>query len=82
MGVLSIREFNANVSRAIARVEAGETIEITRNGKAIAELRPKRPVRDENWWKAYHEMVAVMQKGFPGKIGKITDEDKYGDAEL
>ncbi|MGI8930936.1 MAG: type II toxin-antitoxin system Phd/YefM family antitoxin [Sphingomicrobium sp.] len=82
MGALSIRELNANISKALSRVEAGETLDITRNGKVIAELRPKRPVRDAAWWKAYDESVAMMRKGFPGKIGKITEEDKYGDAPL
>ena len=82
MGALSIRELNRNISNALARVEAGETLDITRNGKVIAELRAKRPVRDEKWWKAYRETVETMTRGFPGKIGKITEEDKYGDAEL
>lgn len=82
MGALSIRELNANISKVIARVEAGETLDITRNGKVIAELRPKGRVRDAAWWKAYDESVALTRKGFPGKIGKITEEDKYGDADL
>ena len=82
MGAISIRELNSNLSKAVARVEAGETIDITRNGRVVAELRAKRPVRDKKWWKTYREMVAVMEKGFPGKVGKITEEDKYGDAEL
>lgn len=82
MTALSIRELNANISKVIARVEAGESIAVTRNGRVVAEIKPKRPVRDERWWKTYHEMVAVMEKGFPGKIGKITEEDKYGDADL
>lgn len=82
MGALSIRELNSNISKALARVAAGETLDITRNGKVIAELRPKRPIRDAAWWKTYREMVAAMAKGIPGKIGKITEEDKYGDADL
>ena len=82
MGAMSIRELNANISKAVARVEAGETIDITRNGRVVAEIRAKRPVRDERWWKAYREMISVMERGFPGKIGTITEEDKYGDAEL
>lgn len=36
MGVMSIREFNANTSAAFAKVEAGETIEVTKDGKVIA----------------------------------------------
>ncbi len=82
MSAMSIRELNANISKAITRVEAGETIDITRNGRVVAEIRAKRPVRDERWRATYREMVAVMEKGFPGKIGTITEEDKYGDAEL
>ncbi len=82
MGVLSIRELNANISKVLARVEAGETLDISRNGKVIAELRPKRPIPDAAWWKAYDESAAMLRKGFPGKIGSITDEDKYGDADL
>ncbi len=81
MGILSIREFNANISKVLARVEAGETLDITRNGKVIAELRPKRE-RDAAWWKAYDESVALMKKGIPLGIGKVTQEDKYGDADL
>ena len=38
MGVLSIREFNSNVSKAIAAVEAGEDIVLTRNGLRIARI--------------------------------------------
>ena len=82
MVALSIRELNANISKVLARVEAGETLDITRNGKVIAELRPKRRVRDAAWWKAYDESVAMMRKGIPVSIGKVTAEDKYGDIDL
>ncbi len=81
MGAISIREFNANISKVIARVEAGETLDITRNGKPIAELRPKGRVRNAAWWKAYDESVALMRQGIPVAIGKVSEEDKYGDAE-
>jgi len=79
MGVLSIRELNANISRALARVEAGEVLDISRNGKVIAEIRPKAPVRDAAWWKAYDESVEFLKRGLPLGIGKVTPEDKYGD---
>lgn len=82
MGVLSIRELNSNISKALARVEAGEILDITRNGKVIAELRPKRPAKDEEWWRAYRESARVLKKGFPVNAGMITEEDKYGDADL
>ena len=35
MGVMSVRELNANLSKALARAEAGEVIEITKNGSLL-----------------------------------------------
>lgn len=65
MGMISIREFNASVSRTLARVEAGETIEITRNGKVIVEMKPKtpRPLDDPERQKAFEELMAFLKKG-------------------
>lgn len=40
MAVVSIREFSYNPSAMFARVEHGETIEVTRHGKVIALLTP------------------------------------------
>lgn len=82
MGVLSVRELNANISKALARVEAGEVLDISRNGKVIAELRAKRPVRDAAWWQAHDQMTEFMKRGLPMKIDEIGEEDKYGDAPL
>ena len=80
MPVLSVRELNGNISRALARVEAGETLEISRNGKVIAELRPKQPARDPKWQQAYAETETFLAQGLPLGIGKVRPEDKYGDA--
>jgi prevent-host-death family protein len=79
---LSIRDLNANISKVIDRVEAGEVIDISRNGKVVAELRPKRPVRDAAWWKARREMEESLKSAFLSGIGKISEEDRYGDADL
>jgi prevent-host-death family protein len=40
MAAVSIREFSYNPSAMFARVEHGETIEVTRHGKVIAVLTP------------------------------------------
>lgn len=79
MGILSVREFNANVSKAISRVEAGETIVITKNGQVVAELRPRSDARSAEWQAAYDESQALMRNGLDLRIGKVTVEDKYGD---
>ncbi|MFC3712077.1 type II toxin-antitoxin system Phd/YefM family antitoxin [Sphingoaurantiacus capsulatus] len=77
--MLSIREFNANVSKAIARVEAGETIAIMKNGKVVAELRPRSEERSPEWQVAYDGSLAAMREGLDLRIGKVAHEDKYGD---
>lgn len=78
MGVMSIREFNANVSKAFAKVEAGELIEITRNGKIIAEIRPKRQNRmdDPEFVAARERLLAGMAKGIADINGPFTYEER------
>lgn len=80
MGVMSIRELNANLSKAISRAEAGEVIEITRNGKVVTELRSKRLNRmDEPEFRAkYEKMMESMRKGIPGLNGPFTYEERTG----
>ncbi len=80
MGVMSIRELNANVSAALAKVEAGETIDVTRNGKVIAEIRPKRKNRmdDPEYRARYEKMLAMMREGIPGLDGPFTYEERTG----
>jgi antitoxin (DNA-binding transcriptional repressor) of toxin-antitoxin stability system len=63
MGVLSIREFNQNVSEAFARVEDGESLIITKNGKVFAEVRPKTDAIDPARQQAIDDMMAGMRRG-------------------
>ncbi len=80
MGVMSIREFNANTSAAFAKVEAGETIEVTKNGKVIAEIRPKRKNRldDPEIRAAWEKLREGMTTGIPGLSGPATYEERTG----
>jgi antitoxin (DNA-binding transcriptional repressor) of toxin-antitoxin stability system len=80
MGVMSIREFNANTSAAFAKVEAGETIDVTKNGKVIAEVRPKPKNRldDPQIRAAYERIKARMEIGIPGLTGPATYEERTG----
>ena len=82
MSALTVRELNSNISKALARVEAGETIDILRNGKVVAEIRPKDDKSTAEWRKAYRESVELLRRGLAGRVERITDEDKYGDAYL
>lgn len=82
MGVMTVRELNANVSQALARAEAGEIVSITKNGKPVAELRPAQIVRDEKWYAARERMVELIKNKFGRSTGKVTYEDKHGPAPL
>jgi prevent-host-death family protein len=78
MGVMSIRELNANLSKALSRAEAGEVIEITKNGKPIAELRPKPKNRmdDPEFRAARERLLEGMRKGIPGLKPPYTYEER------
>lgn len=80
MGVMSIRELNANTSKALAKVEAGEVLDITKNGRVIAEIRPKRKNRmdDPKFRAAYERMIERMERGIPGLKGPATYEERTG----
>jgi antitoxin (DNA-binding transcriptional repressor) of toxin-antitoxin stability system len=76
VATLSVRELNANVSRALARVEAGEILEIAKNGVVIAELRPKRlrKVDDPVWSARFEALMDDIDKGVP--FGRRFDHDE------
>ena len=77
MTSVSVREFSYNPSAMFARVEQGETIEVTRHGKVIALLAP--PPRYKS---RYDELVATGAI-IPGAAGLTTaDLDKYTRIEV
>jgi prevent-host-death family protein len=83
MKTVTARDANQHFSKVLAEVEQGETVLITKNGKTVAELRPRSddPRDDPAWRAAYEQMVALMQ-AWPDRgisVGAITEDDKYGD---
>jgi len=65
MGVMSIREFNANISRVLARVEAGEDIVLTRQGKRAIRLTREGVEQDEEQRAAsIARLRELMDQGF------------------
>lgn len=66
MTVVSVREFSYNPSAMFARVENGETIEVTRHGRVIAVLSPPRQYKSR-----YDELVA---RGLIIPAPRTTDE--------
>lgn len=78
MGVMSIREFNANISKALAQVEAGEDIVLTRNGKPA--VRITREGLDDKEAKR-EEAIAKLREMFARGVdlgGPYTYEERTG----
>jgi antitoxin (DNA-binding transcriptional repressor) of toxin-antitoxin stability system len=78
MGVMSIREFNRNSSAAFAKVKAGETLDITKNGEIFAEIRPKRKSKmDDPEFRAKREELLSSLKSNPiGLSGPATYDER------
>ena len=59
MATYSVAQAKTNFSRLIDEVEAGEVVEITRRGKPVASLLPRRKVQD------LLPSLARLHKGLP-----------------
>lgn len=80
MKPVSLAEAKAHLSELVDRVEAGDTIEITRRGKAVAQLtavaRPKKPVS----LTALQALTATMKpqsESAGDLLRKMRDDDRY-----
>ena len=84
MRTLNAREANQQFSKLLAAVEAGETVVITKKGQPVAEIRPRSARRqDDPEWRAAYDRMVVLMRSTPAtgyRVGKITEDDKYGDA--
>ncbi len=76
MSTISVREFNSNVSKALAQVRDGHSFDITRNGEIFAEVRPKRQRRadDPTWVAAFESLMDDLDEGVP--FGRRFDHDE------
>lgn len=86
MRTVSIREANQCFSRLVKEVEGGETVVITRQGKPVAQLAPRSASRldDPEFREAFERWSAHLNslKSDGYRVGKITEDDKYGVADL
>ncbi len=53
--IINTYDAKTNLSKLLARVEAGETITIAKAGKPIAELKPHSPA------KTYYDMIGTVK---------------------
>jgi antitoxin (DNA-binding transcriptional repressor) of toxin-antitoxin stability system len=78
MTYMSITEFNRNISEALARVEKGEEISITRRGKPIAVVhKPERVATAAERAKVVEHLRAIFEKGLQFD-GPATYDERTG----
>lgn len=74
---VNIAEAKAHLSDLIARAEAGETIQISRRGRPVVELRaieqPRNPVDVE----ALRAFIATLPRTPAGTVEAMRDEARY-----
>jgi len=84
MRFVTVRDANQNFSKLLSEVEQGQSVLITKNGRTVAELRPRPDdPRDDPEWRAAFERVLQLMRETPAtgfRVGEITEDDKYGDA--
>jgi prevent-host-death family protein len=76
----NIADLKAHLSEVVARVEAGETVEIMRRGKPVATIAPKISPRKKIDFTEIDALVARMpyQEVSAGEfIRQMRDSDRY-----
>ncbi len=76
MGTVSIRELRNQGGEVIDRVEAGESLTVTRDGRPVAELRPVRraALRAEALHRRWRRLRAVDPIAFRRDLDRVLDE--------
>jgi prevent-host-death family protein len=77
---VSLADAKAHLSELVDRVEAGETIDITRRGKAVARLtgtaRPRKRI-DRAMLQALTAAVPPQTQGAADLVRSMRDDDRY-----
>ncbi len=80
MNSVSLAEAKAQFSTLVDRVEAGETIAITRRGKKVARLAPaerKLTPIDIERLRAVTETMPLQAEGAGEFVPRMRDDDRY-----
>jgi prevent-host-death family protein len=77
MGSVGVRELNQQTSAVLARVAAGETVEVTVNGRPVARLVPVGTEVN-----VLDRLVAEGRASRPTSAGPVPPPPVLGDPEL
>jgi prevent-host-death family protein len=80
MSTISLAEAKAHLSALVDRVESGDSIEITRRGKAVARLvapaTPRRPIIAAEL-AALTDTMMPCSEGAASFVRSMRDSDRY-----
>ncbi|WP_084718104.1 type II toxin-antitoxin system Phd/YefM family antitoxin [Sphingomonas sanxanigenens] len=80
MNRVSLADAKAHLSELVDRVEAGDTIDITRRGKPVARLtavdRPRQRVNAAEL-RALTDAMPLQEVGAADFVRMMRDEDRY-----
>lgn len=80
MDAISLADAKARLSELVARVEAGDTIDITRRGKPVARLtavaKPRKPI-DLALVRAFTERLPLQNQSAADLVRSMRDDDRY-----
>jgi len=80
MDRISLADAKAHLSELIDRVEAGESIEITRRGKPVARLtaiaRARKPI-DIDMLRALTSTMPIQSTSAADLVRSMRDSDRY-----
>lgn len=80
MGKVSLADAKARLSELVDRVEAGDSIEITRRGKSVARLTaaatPRKRI-DADALRALTETLPRSPQSAADLVRAMRDEDRY-----
>ena len=80
MSSISLAEAKAHLSEMVDRAEAGDTVEITRRGKAVARLtaaaKPRKRV-DAAMLRAITDAMSTQAETAGVFVRRMRDEDRF-----
>lgn len=80
MDAINLADAKANLSKLVDRVEAGDSIDITRRGKPVARLtavaRPRRPI-DVALLRSLTATMPLQSQSAADLVRSMRDGDRY-----
>ena len=80
MDAINLADAKAHLSELVDRVEAGDSIDITRRGKPVARLTAAAPPRkriDAAWLESVTAVIPLQSQSAGDLVRSMRDSDRY-----